>query len=124
MRSEMRQMLNLVEKLSAEIRALREENQILRDEINHLKGEQGKPDTKGNKAKSLETRNHSSETERKQTRKRHRSSKKDQIKIDRKEVVKVRVEELPADAQFKGYVDVVGQDIVVKTDNVLFRKER
>lgn len=34
------------------------------------------------------------------------------------------MEELPTDAQFKGYVDVVVQDIVVKTDNVLFRKEK
>ena len=34
------------------------------------------------------------------------------------------MEDLPADAQFKGYVDVVVQDIVVKTDNVLFRKEK
>jgi hypothetical protein len=39
-------------------------------------------------------------------------------------VVKVQAEELPADAQFKGYVDVVVQDIVVKTDNVLFCKEK
>jgi len=57
-------------------------------------------------------------------RKRHPSSKKAKIKISRKEVAKVRAEELPADAQFKGYVDVVVQDIVVKTDNVLFRKEK
>lgn len=65
-----------------------------------------------------------SETERKNKRNRHQSSKKDKIDIHRKEVVKVRAEELPADAQFKGYVDVVVQDIVVKTDNVLFRKEK
>jgi hypothetical protein len=39
-------------------------------------------------------------------------------------VVKVRAEELPADAEFKGYVEVIVQDIVVKTDNVLFRKEK
>jgi cell division protein FtsB len=123
-RKQIRQLLNLVEKQAAELRALKEENQALRDEINHLKGEQGKPDIKANKEKSAETSNHSSETERKQSRKRHGSSKKDEIKIDRKEVVKVRAEELPADAQFKGYVDVVVQDIVVKTDNVLFRKEK
>jgi hypothetical protein len=121
---QVRQLLNLVEKLSADLRASQEENQKLRDEINHLKGEQGKPDTKANKGKTAETSNHSSETERKQPRKRHRSNKKDQIKVDRKEVAKVRVEDLPADAQFKGYVDVVVQDIVVKTDNVLFRKEK
>src|SRR3990167_148717 len=121
LRKQMRQLLNLVEKLSADLRALQEENQKLRDENNHLKGEQGKPDIKANKEQSVGTSNHSSETERKQPRKRHGSSKKDGIKVDRKEVAKVRVEDLPADAQFKGYVDVVVQDIVVKTDNVLFR---
>ena len=123
-RKQIRQLLNLVEKQATELRALKEENQSLRDEINHLKGEQGKPDIKANKVKSAETTDHSSETERKQPRKRHGSSKKGEIKIDRKEVVKVRAEDLPADAQFKGYVEVVVQDIVVKTDNVLFRKEK
>lgn len=123
-REQVGELLNLVEKLSTDLRVLREENQTLRDEINRLKGEQGKPDTKSNKKRSEETTNHSSETERKQSRKRHGSSKKGEIKIDRKEVAKVRVEELPADAEFKGYVDVVVQDIVVKTDNVLFRKEK
>jgi hypothetical protein len=124
MRKQMRQLLNLVEKLSADLRALQEENQALRDEINHLKGEQGKPNIKANRTASVETSKHSSETERKQKRKRHQSSKKAEIEINRKEVVKVRAEELPADAQFKGYVEVVVQDIVVKTDNVLFRKEK
>lgn len=124
-RKQVRELLNLVEKMSADLRTLREENQRLRDENNHLKGEQGKPDIKANKAEgSAETSNHSSESERKQPRTRHRSSKKGKLKIDRKEVVKVRAEELPADAEFKGYVEVIVQDIVVKTDNVLFRKEK
>jgi regulator of replication initiation timing len=123
-RQQVRQLLNLIEKLSAELRALREENQKLRDENNHLKGEQGKPDTKANKEKIAETSKHSSETERKQPRKRQKSSKKGKIKIDRQEVVKVRKSDLPADAEFKGYVDEVAQDIVVKTDNILFRKEK
>ena len=39
-------------------------------------------------------------------------------------MVKVSAEVLPEDAEFKGYVDVVVQDIVMKTDNVLFRKEK
>jgi hypothetical protein len=124
LRKQIRQLLNLVERQSADLRALKEENQALRDEINHLKGEQGKPNIKANKVKTAGTREHSSETERKVSRKRHPSSKKAEVEINRQEVVKVRAEELPADAQFKGYVDVVVQDIVVKSDNVLFRKEK
>jgi hypothetical protein len=123
-RKQIRQLLNLLEKLWTQLRALQAENQLLRDEINHLKGEQGKPNIKASKTAGSETSKHSSETERKKKRDRHPSSKKDKIEINRKEVVKVRAEELPADAQFKGYVDVVVQDIVVKTDNVLFRKEK
>lgn len=38
-----RRLLNLIEKLSADVRELLAERQALRDEINHLKGEQGKP---------------------------------------------------------------------------------
>lgn len=121
---QVRALLNLVEKITADLRVLREENQNLRDEINRLKGEQGKPDIKGNKAKADEPDKHSSEGERKKKRDRHRTSKKDEIISNRKEVVKIRKEELPPDAQFKGYVDVVVQDIVVKSDNVLFRKEK
>jgi regulator of replication initiation timing len=58
-----------------DLQKMREENQILRDEINHLKGEQGKPDVKANKEKSVETTDHSSESERKQPRKRHGRAK-------------------------------------------------
>lgn len=31
---------------------------------------------------------------------------------------------LPEDAEFKGYADIVVQDIALKTDNVLFHKEK
>ncbi|MFZ2095428.1 MAG: hypothetical protein WAV05_02205, partial [Anaerolineales bacterium] len=42
------QLMNLVEKLSADLRDVQVENQRLRDENNRLKGEQGKPKIKGN----------------------------------------------------------------------------
>ena len=119
-----RRLLNLIEKLSADLRDAQATIQALRDEINHLKGEQGKPKVKANQAQPAESSNHSSEAERKQTRPRHKSSKKAEIKIDREEVVKVQTEELPSDAKFKGYVEDVVQDILLKTDNVLFRKEK
>ncbi len=45
-------LLNLIEELASDNARLREEIQILRDENNHLKGEQGKPDIKPNKKKN------------------------------------------------------------------------
>ena len=118
-------LMNLIEQLAAENRELRAKNQELRDEINRLKGEQGKPNIKGNKRKPDAPQNHSSEKERRsRPLERGKKSKKAQIKIDREEVVKVSAEALPKDAEFKGYVDVVVQDIVLKTDNVLFHKEK
>jgi len=38
-RKQIQQSLNLLEKLWTQLRALQEENQLLRDEISHLKGE-------------------------------------------------------------------------------------
>jgi hypothetical protein len=117
-------LFNLVEELASENRALREENQRLRDEINRLKGEQGKPQIKPNRAAtSPASQNHSSERERHKPQAWTKTSKVERIKINRAEMVQVDRAVLPADAEFKGYEEVVVQDIELKTDNVLFRKE-
>ncbi|MEY3223232.1 MAG: transposase [Cuspidothrix sp.] len=115
-------LLNLIEQLELEVKELREENQQLRDENNRLKGEQGKPEIKPSK-KGF-TSNHSSEKERQTPKKHSKGGKKASIKIDRKEIVEYPQELLPADAQFKGYEEVIVQDITLKTDNVLFQKEK
>ena len=82
-------LLNLVEELVAENRQLREEVQQLRDEINRLKGEQGKPKIKPNqKPAEAPAPNQSSERERRQSKARHKTSKVDQITVDREEVLK------------------------------------
>ena len=117
-------LLNMIEQLSAELREVKEENQRLRDEINRLKGEQGKPKVEANKPQPAGVGNHSSEKERREPRKRHKGSKKARIKIEREEVVKVKREDLPADAEFKGYEEVVVQDIILKTNNVRFLREK
>jgi hypothetical protein len=118
-----RQLLNLVEKLSADLRDAQVENQRLRDENNRLKGEQGKPKIKGNTPK-LPPTNHSSENERHKSRQRHKKSKKAEIQIDREQVVEVDPSVLPKDARFKGYEDVVVQDILLQTDNIRFYKQK
>lgn len=116
-------LLNHIERLESEVNVLRAENQRLRDENNRLKGEQGKPDIKPNRAKGSQS-NHSSERERKKPQAHQKGSKNEHLKIDREQVLKIPLEKLPADALFKGYEDVIVQDIKLTTDNVLFRKEK
>lgn len=116
-------LLNLIEQLNTTNKHLEEEIQKLRDENNHLKGEQGKPDIKANKKKGFK-KNHSSEKERKIPKERNKTSKKESIKINREEIVFYPQEKLPPDAQFKGYEELVVQDILLKPDNILFRKEK
>jgi hypothetical protein len=116
-------LLNLVEKLSADLRDAQAENQRLRDEVNRLKGEQGKPKVKGNTRKPGGG-DHSSEKERRTPHQRHKSSKNAEIRIDREQTLEVNRSLLPEDAEFKGCEDVVVQDIKLETDNVLFHKEK
>ena len=116
-------LLNLIEEVKQENRTLREENQRLRDEINRLKGEQGKPTIKPNRAKTAPA-DYSSERERYQPRERGKRGQRKPIPIDREQVLPVDPTTLPPDAEFKGYEEVIVQDVVVRTDNVLFRKEK
>lgn len=119
-----KRLLNMVEELSGEVRELRVENQRLRDENNRLKGEQGKPNIKGNKKQTSPKGDHSSESERHKKRVRHKKSKKVAVQIAREEVLKVDAKQLPADAEYKGYEAVVVQELLVKTENVRFYKEK
>lgn len=115
-------LLNMVEELKQENDALRKDVQQLRDEVNRLKGEQGKPKIKpGKKAGGSD---HSSEKERRQPKKRRRRRKVNRIKIDREKKLEVERSQLPEDAEFKGYEAVIIQDLVIKTDNVRFMKEK
>jgi hypothetical protein len=123
-------LLNLVETLYSDNESLREENQQLKDEINRLKGEQGKPDIKGRHKK--DTSDHSSEKERQagkgdeennNKKTRQREAKLPKVAIDREQVCPIDKNVLPKDAKFKGYSDVVIQDIKITTDNVKYRRE-
>jgi hypothetical protein len=118
-------LLKKVTNVVAENQKLTEENQQIKDEINRLKGEQGLPDIKGKKRNT----DISSEEDRKKCEeggkkgknsKRNRTSKLNRIKIDRMEDCPVNQDILPADVIFKGYEEVVVQDIQIKTDNVKY----
>jgi hypothetical protein len=187
---------NLVEDVVLDNTNLLKENQSLKDEVNRLKGEQGKPDIKANKKKDG---NISSEKERKDAeaeedeinregfkldkssleklkengipgeileqlkslsgtkystkdefveavksvigsdltnlhinrlvkyaryKKRNRKPKLQEIHIDREEKCAVDTEQLPEDAVPNGYEYKVVQDLIIKTDNVRFKREK
>lgn len=123
MRQTVEILLNLIEQLQSKIKGLESENQRLRDENNRLKGEKGQPDIKAKNKKGFENK-HSSEQERKTPKKHCKGNKNQTIKIDREEILEYPQDKLPADAEFKGYQEVIVQDITLATDNILFRKEK
>lgn len=114
-------LLNLVETLSQEIQDFKHQNQELRDEINRLKGEQGKPKIRPRKGPS---KNCSSENERKKPKERNKTTKKDRIQTHERRICHVDKAVLPKDAQFKGYDRVVVQDIQFEAHNILFLKKK
>ena len=188
-------MYNLMEAVVLDNTRLRVENQELKDEINKLKGEQGKPNIKPNRKndgnisseqerkdaetseneisregfklgkpsleklkedripaevleqlKSLTGKKYSSKAEFidavKSTigsdlinqhinilvkyaryKKRNREPKLPKIQIDREEKCAVDTKQLPKDAEFKGYEYKIVQDLIIKTDNVRFKRE-
>ena len=118
-----RRLLNLLEDVRADLRAAQAEIQRLRNEINRLKGEQGQPTIKPNTPQPP-PKDLSSEQERRTPKAWSKGRKMDRIPIDREHVVAVDPTGLPPDAVFKGYEDVVVQDVLFRTDNVLFRKEK
>jgi len=116
-------LLNLVEALSADLRDAQAEIQRLRDENNRLKGEQGKPKIKANTPKPPRV-DYSSEKERRKPKPRQKRAKKATLTIHREQTLEVDKTSLPPDAEFKGYEDVVVQDVVFHADNVCFHKEK
>ena len=128
-KSVLTRLFNLIEDVTAENEQLKEDKQKLQDELNRLKGEQGKPEFKKKKISSDDI---SSDNDRKNAEGNKKKSKNDQrnrepklpkIKIDREQICPLDLSELPADVVFKGYEDVIVQDIKIITDNVKYRRE-
>ena len=108
-------LLNVIESQSKIIEELRKENQSLKDEINRLKGEKGKPRF----SPKIPEKKEIIESPRVEKKKNwSKAAKKPNIKIDRTDVRHVDRNILPPDAKHKGYRSVVVQNIQFTTDNV------
>ena len=123
-------LVNLVEMLAEENALLREENQVLRDEINRLKGEQGKPNIRGQSkdggGDNTGNSNHSSEGDRNKRGKgnnKNTGKSKKTVCIDRRITIAMDKTTLLDDAQFKGFEIRIIQDLKIITDNVEFKLE-
>jgi regulator of replication initiation timing len=116
------QLLNRIEDVQAEVAALREENQRLRDENARLRGLPSRPTFPTRSPFRLPT-DHSSESARHTPTPRQRR-RRDHLIIHRRETLDVDPGRLPPDAQCKGYVEVTVQDVVLRADNVVFRRAK
>lgn len=112
----------IIEKQNEEIEFLKAENQKLRDEINLPKGEQAKPKIRGSK----KNEDISSEKERRKIKlpqDKEPKSKLDKIEVHQTETCNVDRSILPSDAYFKGYRDVIIQDVFIKPVNTNYKIE-
>lgn len=113
-------LLGIIESSFSEITELRNEYQSLRDEINRLKGEKGKPEIRKNGGNPG---NFSSEENRKSPDKKipkGRTARNYKVQINRDEICPVSKKNLPDDAIFKGYSTVILQDLMIQPDNIRF----
>jgi hypothetical protein len=112
-------MLNLIEDLQQEALKLKAVNQSLRDEINQLKGEQGKPTIKPN-TKS-DSRDISTQGKEREKKKHIKQAKKEHIQIHQTIEVLIDKQALPQDAKLKYWDDVITQDIVFEVKNTCYK---
>jgi hypothetical protein len=113
-------LLNLTESHLEQIRLLKEQNQLLRDEIARLKGQQGKPNIKPNKPAV----DHSSEAQRRTPTVWQKRPKRDFLQVTCTCDVPVDRSTLPSDAEFKGYEEFHVQDLKLVWENICFRREK
>jgi regulator of replication initiation timing len=115
-------LLGAYEKKVQEVEDLKDEVSRLQDRLQKLIGEKEKPKFEPKKnEKNLHHPKPPKDNEKKNWEK---SSKNNDIKIDRKENCPVDKDSLPSDAKFKGTRKVIIQNLVIKTENVEFSIDR
>jgi hypothetical protein len=118
-RAVIRLLVNLVEDLQGELKKAHQENAYLRERLRLRQGGEGKP---GGKAAGSPP--HSSEKERGEPKERTKRAKLSEIKIDKEVKLDLDRRKLPADAQDKGYQEVVVQELRIATENVKFLRKK
>ena len=115
--------LGILESALTEINELKQEVQSLRDEVNRLKGEQGKPNIRGKKIRPTDISSEKERAKPNTSPKKGRQSRNHNIQITRQERCRVKPGILPSDAIFKGYTSVIVQDLKIEQDNIEFQIE-
>lgn len=124
-------LVNLLEKALAENRQLKEEVAALKDENTRFKGGQGRPPLAGGKSKAknddplAEFKHRKPPTADPSDKDRSRKETKNaKLVIDRVETLGLAKADLPPDAVFKGYEEVVVQDVKFEATTILFRRAK
>jgi hypothetical protein len=104
---------SLVDQLIDIINQQKQQIDILIEEVKRLKGHKGKPKIRPN---SLEKPNNK---KKQQEKSKHRKNKK---QPDRVEIIKA--DKVPVGARFKGYRNYEIQELIIRTEKVLYRLER
>lgn len=116
-------LLGIIESALNDINELKQEVQSLRDEVNRLKGEQGKPNIRGKNKPPIDISSEIERAPQQKSPKLGRSSRNHKVKISRTEKCMVDAKILPPDAIFKGYTTVIVQDLKIEIDNIEFKIE-
>lgn len=121
-------LISALEELSSKYDKLYEEHLQLRDDYNHLIGEQGRPDIakKGKGKGGSGNKKHSTEKEHsdKNNSKKGRGERNNKVEIHEEKICPHNKEGLPDDVIFKGYSKITIQDIEIRPRNTLFWLER
>jgi len=116
-----RQLLNVIESLHAEVVQLRTENQQLRDELARLKGGSAKPDVPASRPAA--STDHSSEAQRRRSTARGKPKKNATLTVTREYPCVVDPAILPPDAVRHGTTAVIVQDLRLQAEVIRFVRE-